>query len=355
MSPHHINKDSSPIMSNEPSSNGSIQGAGVVDLRMKHHQQEFNGFGNFTTTPADQPLPAQSSQSIEKYLNHIESNTQSSAKDVESQESSFVRAGIISNSRQQQQSPNMMTSQGSVENHQMVSPLRTSNTSPNILVHVSPGEHETINSPQQTRNSPPIPVKTMLLEALLPNSNNNAVNSSVPIVQEQNSQEDLLTSMNNALLSPLQDPVVTASGATNGTSSGPLQVSSKGMTTSASHMQQMQALAQQDAAAMQQQAAQQVEQVVAHAQQQVEQVVAQAQQQAAQAVQTAQQQVVHQVVQHAQVGSLDILFPLLEFMQLVVYFYLEERLLIECSNHLFLSIQIFGHLSIILFNVSFWV
>jgi nuclear factor of activated T-cells 5 len=78
LSPHHINKDASPIMTSEASIAGNMQSPGVVDLRMKHHQSEFNGIGNgnlgsFAATPADQPLPAQSGHSIEKYLNQIES------------------------------------------------------------------------------------------------------------------------------------------------------------------------------------------------------------------------------------------------------------------------------------------
>lgn len=77
LSPHHINKDPSPIIASEPSITSSIQSPGVVDLRMKHQQSGFNGIGNgnlgsFAATPADQPLPAQSGLSIENYLNQIE-------------------------------------------------------------------------------------------------------------------------------------------------------------------------------------------------------------------------------------------------------------------------------------------
>lgn len=43
----------------------------------QHHQAEFNGIGNgnlgsFAATPPDQPLPAQSGHSIQKYLEQIE-------------------------------------------------------------------------------------------------------------------------------------------------------------------------------------------------------------------------------------------------------------------------------------------
>lgn len=94
-----------------------------------------------------------------------------------------MRASIIATS--QQQSTNMLVPtttnvqplddlvNSAVDSHQMVSPLRPANSSPNAIInHVGAvvDQHEqTISSPQQTtRTSPPIPVKTMLLEALMP-------------------------------------------------------------------------------------------------------------------------------------------------------------------------------------------
>ncbi|XP_031785223.1 nuclear factor of activated T-cells 5 isoform X4 [Nasonia vitripennis] len=329
LSPHHINKDASPIMTSEACIASNMQSPGVVDLRMKHHQPEFNGIGNgnlgsFAATPADQPLPAQSGHSIEKYLNQIESTVMKKTD----QDSNFVRASIIASS--QQQSPNMLAPSttnvplddlvnSAVDSHQMVSPLRPANSSPNAMInHVAAvvDQHDqTISSPQQTtRATPPIPVKTMLLEALMPSNSVSPLSvdggntgPSVPVqVQEPTPDDSLLKSINAALLPTIQEsPIVTAATAVavasvnssvNVTAHNPLQVSPEVMPSVATAMQ---ALAQ-DPVNLQQQV-QQVEQVVAQAQQQVEQVVAQAQQQAVQAVQTAQQQVVQQVVQHAQV------------------------------------------------------
>lgn len=329
LSPHHINKDTSPIMTSEASISGNLQSQGVVDLRMKHHQSEFNGIGNgnlgsFAATPADQPLPAQSGHSIEKYLNQIESTV---PKKPDVQEANFVRASIIASN--QQQAPNMLSARttsvpldelvnSAVDSHQIVSPLRPANSSPSAIInHVtSVVEHDSMNSPQQpTRTSPPIPVKTMLLEALMPTTNVSSLSvdsgttvPTVPVqVQEGTADDSLLKSINAALMPTIQEsPIVSAAAAVavanvnssvNVSSHNPLQVTSEVMPSVATAIQ---ALAQQDPVVMQQQV-QQVEQVVAQAQQQVEQVVAQAQQQAVQAVQQAQQQVVQQVVQHAQV------------------------------------------------------
>lgn len=330
LSPHHINKDVNGILPTDGAPNGStLQGTGVVDLRMKHHQSEYNTLSNFTTTPAGQPLPAQSGHSIEKYLNHIES-TAPVAKEPETQESSFVgaiqqRASIIASSHPQaaQQSPNILAPNAAtvkldalvnsaVDSHQMVAPMRSVNTSPNGMLGQLT-DHEAIASPQQaTRTSPPIPVKTMLLEALMPApavqslaaSGAAGVVNGGSVVAETSAEESLLTTINAALLPPMQEPpVATAAVMPNSTVSvtahNPHQVSSEPIARNAEHIQQIQALTQQEVVMQQQ--AQQVEQVVAHAQQQVEQVVAQAQQQAVQAVQQAQQQVVQQVVQHAQV------------------------------------------------------
>ena len=321
ISPHHINKDVNSMLPNEGiTNNQTLQGAGVVDLRMKHHQSEYNTLSNFTTTPAGQPLPAQSGQSIEKYLNHLES-TAPSPKDSEQQDSTFVgaiqqRASIIANTHPQssQQTANILAPTAAIEkldalvnsaaeSHQLVAPMRTSPNS--MLGQLS--DCDTIASPQQTRTSPPIPVKTMLLEALMPSptvqSISNGTNGELivgggSVVNETSAEESLLTTINAALLPPMQESTVVTPTASV-TSHNSLQVNSEPLSTEAEQMQQIQAMSQQHVVMQQQ--VQQVEQVVAHAQQQVEQVVAQAQQQAVQAVQQAQQQVVQQVVQHAHV------------------------------------------------------
>ena len=94
-----------------------------------------------------------------------------------------MRASIIATS--QQQNANLMTADTStgplddlvnsaVDSHQMVLPLRAANSSPNapLLNHVGSvvSDHEaTITSPPQaTRTSPSLPVKAMLLDALIP-------------------------------------------------------------------------------------------------------------------------------------------------------------------------------------------
>ncbi|KAJ8683525.1 hypothetical protein QAD02_019317, partial [Eretmocerus hayati] len=191
---HHMNKDSSPIIANESSISNNMHNSGVVDLRMKHHQTEFNGLGNgalgsFAATPADEPLPAQSGQSIEKYLNQIASEP----KKNDPQDANFVRASIISNGQPENTSAtsNLLSAvpdpsnipldelvNSAVESHQMVSPLRPTNSSPNVMInHVTTVvDHESggiVNSPQQqaSRNSPAAPCKTMLLDALMPTNN----------------------------------------------------------------------------------------------------------------------------------------------------------------------------------------
>ncbi|KAK0159408.1 hypothetical protein PV328_010287 [Microctonus aethiopoides] len=319
LSPHRITKDSNSILSNEPTTNGNITGVGVVDLRMKHH--DYDGLSNFST-PVGQPLPAPSSQSIEKYFNHIESNVNSTSKESDAQDTgNFVdtiqqRTTIINSHSQEQPvppdilAPNPATAKldalvnSAVESHQMVdqiaAPMQTVTSSPGLMNHVTEVDAMT-SSQQTTRTSPSIPVKTMLLEALMPTTVVNTTGTTtIPngnnTVNEQTAEESLLTTINAALLPSIQEPIVTAAGISNSTASvsihNPLQVTTE-------PIQQMQGLTQQEVVMQQQ--AQQVEQVVAHAQQQVEQVVAQVQQQAAQTVQQAQQQVVQQVVQHAQV------------------------------------------------------
>ena len=251
LSPHHISKDSSPILQNEASSNGNIQGAGVVDLRMK--QSEYNALGNFT--PVGQPLPTQSGRSVENYLNQIEAlPLVSPSKEQEPQGNNFVgaiqqRASIIATGRQQLQQQNILAATApsvttdtlvtpNGEPHQIVSPLRSLNSSPlTIMGHVpAVVEHETLSSPQQgNRPSPPVPVKTMLLEALLPSqqnlsiSPNNVSTTPTNIVPDQNPADNLLTTINAALLPSMQEvPIVTSPSATNSTvsvtSHNPLQV-----------------------------------------------------------------------------------------------------------------------------------
>ncbi|XP_074095320.1 nuclear factor of activated T cells 3 isoform X2 [Cotesia typhae] len=314
---HHISKDTSPILPNENTASGSLSGVGVgVDLRMKHH--EYETLSNFTTTPAAQPLPNQSSQSIEKYFSHIES-TAPTVKESDQEDSNFVdtmqQHSVLVGPRPQDQSsqadilaPNAATVKldalvnSAVESHQMdrmVAPLQTVTTSPGLLSHVP--EVDGLSSSQSTtRTSPPIPVKAMLLEALMPSpvvpvsgaSNGNTGT----VISEPLPEESLMTTINAALLPSIQEPIVTDSGISSST----VNVSVHNQLQGASEpIPQIQGLTQQDVEMQQQ--VQQVEQVVAHAQQQVEQVVAQVQQQAAQTVQQAQQQVVQQVVQHAQV------------------------------------------------------
>ncbi|XP_011261279.1 nuclear factor of activated T-cells 5 isoform X4 [Camponotus floridanus] len=313
LSPHCL-KDTNSVLETENSSNGAaLQGAGVVDLRMKHHhhQPDFGTLSSFTGASGTQPLSAPNSHVVEKYLNHIESSVTTS-EESDNPENEFAiqqqRTSIIPGSVQQSAPPGILTTTGQTSVNalvnsaaeQMVSPLRAVNpNSTTMLSHVT-AEHEAIGSNQQTRSSPPIPVKTMLLEALIPPQTvqplaaATGATSVSPATTVEQTGESLLTTINAALLPQLPETQVNAATATSNSTVA-------GNTIPAEHMQQqIQALTQQEVAVMQQQV-QQVEQVVAQAQQQVEQVVAQAQQQAVQAVQQAQQQVVQQVVQHAQV------------------------------------------------------
>lgn len=105
---------------------------------------------------------------------------------------------------------------------QIVSPLRTVNpNSTAILSHVT-SEHEAISGGQQTRTSPPIPVKTMLLEALIPSqtvqplaatAGATSVSSSATTVEQ--TEESLLTTINAALLPTLPEAQVNAASATS--------------------------------------------------------------------------------------------------------------------------------------------
>lgn len=103
----------------------------------------------------------------------------------------------------------------------MVSPLHTVNpNSTAMLSHVT-AEHEPIGSGQQTRTSPPIPVKTMLLEALIPSQtvqplteipSTTSVSSATTVEQTRDS---LLTTINAALLPQLPETQVSAATATS--------------------------------------------------------------------------------------------------------------------------------------------
>ncbi|CAG5095802.1 Similar to Nfat5: Nuclear factor of activated T-cells 5 (Rattus norvegicus) [Cotesia congregata] len=225
---HHISKDTSPILQNESTGSGTLSGVGVgVDLRMKHH--EYETLSNFTTTPAAQPLPNQSSQSIEKYFNHIES-TAPTVKESDQEDSNFVdtmqQHSVLVGPRPQDQSsptdilaPNAATVKldalvnSAVESHQMdrmVAPLQTVTTSPGLLSHV-PEVDAMSTSQTTTRTSPPIPVKAMLLEALMPSpvvpatgatngSNGTVISAPLP-------EESLMTTINAALLPSIQEPI----------------------------------------------------------------------------------------------------------------------------------------------------
>lgn len=107
---------------------------------------------------------------------------------------------------------------------QMVSPLHSVNpNSSAILSHVAT-EHESVGSGQQTRASPPIPVKTMLLEALIPSQTVQPLATgagapsvspaTVPATTEQPG-ESLLTTINAALLPQLPETQVNGATATS--------------------------------------------------------------------------------------------------------------------------------------------
>lgn len=109
LSPHHL-KDTNGVLPTENSSNGAaLQGAGVVDLRMKHHHQpDFGTLSSFTGASGTQSLSAPSSHVVEKYLNHIESSVTTNEK-TDNSENEFAiqqqRASIISGSAQQSVAP----------------------------------------------------------------------------------------------------------------------------------------------------------------------------------------------------------------------------------------------------------
>lgn len=103
---------------------------------------------------------------------------------------------------------------------QMVSPLHSVNSNPTAMLSHVAAEHETMGSAQQTRNSPPIPVKTMLLEALIPSQTVQPLaeiagtTSVAPATTVEQPGDNLLTTINAALLPPLPETQVTAATAT---------------------------------------------------------------------------------------------------------------------------------------------
>lgn len=95
---------------------------------------------------------------------------------------------------------------------QMVSPLRSVNPNSTAMLNHVPSEHETIGGGQQTRTSPPIPMKTMLLEALQPMATGaTSVPSSATTVEQTG--ESLMTTINAALLPSLPEAQVNAATA----------------------------------------------------------------------------------------------------------------------------------------------
>lgn len=120
LSPHRL-KDTN-VLSTENSSNGAaLQGAGVVDLRMKHHhhQPDFSTLSSFTGASGTQSLSAPSSHVVEKYLNHIESSVATS-EESDNPENEFAiqqqRTSIISGSGQQSAAPSgILTTTGTYD------------------------------------------------------------------------------------------------------------------------------------------------------------------------------------------------------------------------------------------------
>lgn len=104
LSPHRL-KDTNSVLSTDNSSNGTaLQGAGVVDLRMKHHHHpDFGTLSSFTSTSGTQSLSASNSHVVEKYLNHMESSvgTTEESNNPENEFAIQQRASIISGSNQQ--------------------------------------------------------------------------------------------------------------------------------------------------------------------------------------------------------------------------------------------------------------
>lgn len=214
LSPHHINKESSAILTPE----STTQAPSVVDLRMKQH--EYDTLNTFTSTPADQALPNQSSQCIAKYLNQIETSVPQSKdpKSSESFETLGQRASIIANARQQSEAATMLVASQTAKLDELVNSVVDSHQTP--MQTTSP----TSLLPEVERTSPPIPVKTMLLEALMPTPMVTSVPSVAPTTPETIPEEQLLTI--SALHPAMETPIVTGSGISNGSH----QVSSEPIT-----------------------------------------------------------------------------------------------------------------------------
>lgn len=109
LSPHRL-KDTNGVLSTDNSSNGApLQGAGVVDLRMKHHHHpDFGKLAGFTGASGTQALSTPNNHVVEKYLNHMESSV-STTEESNNPENEFAiqqqRASIISGSSQQSAAP----------------------------------------------------------------------------------------------------------------------------------------------------------------------------------------------------------------------------------------------------------
>lgn len=103
----------------------------------------------------------------------------------------------------------------------MVSPLRAVNPNQTAILNHVTVEHEAIGSSQQTRTSPPIPVKTMLLEALIPPQTVQPLTAATgatsvsPATTVEQTGESLLTTINAALLPQLPENQVNAANATS--------------------------------------------------------------------------------------------------------------------------------------------
>lgn len=106
----------------------------------------------------------------------------------------------------------------------MVSPLHSVNSNPTAMLSHVTAEHESMGSGQQTRTSPPIPVKTMLLEALIPSQTVQTsqtlaeiagTTSVSPATTVEQTGESLLTTINAALLPQLPETQVSATTATS--------------------------------------------------------------------------------------------------------------------------------------------
>lgn len=116
LSPHRL-KDTNSVLSTDNSSNGAaLQGAGVVDLRMKHHHHpDFGTLSSFTGTSGTQSLSASSSH-MEKYLNHMESSvdTTEESNNPENEFAIQQQASIISGSNQSAVSQGILTNTGTI-------------------------------------------------------------------------------------------------------------------------------------------------------------------------------------------------------------------------------------------------